>query len=80
MSKDNSAAAQRDRMLSVLRVRSISTIEARRDLDVMMPAARIHELRHREGHEIATVWVNEPTQHGAIHRVARYVLRGGRDA
>lgn len=74
---DNSASAQRLRLLDVLNTGiSISTIEARRDLDIMMPAARVFELR-AEGRNIATYWAREPTESGKIHRVARYALLAG---
>ena len=49
---DLSAAAQRARLLDALRCSPITTIEARRDLDIVMPAARIHDLRHRHGYNI----------------------------
>lgn len=52
---------------------SVTTVNARRDLDIMMPAARIFELRAM-GHRIDTVWVEQETECGRIHRVARYVL------
>lgn len=52
---------------------SVTTVDARRDLDIMMPAARIFELRAM-GHRIDTVWVEQETECGRIHRVARYVL------
>ena len=43
----NSSEAQRARLLEHLKqFGSATTIELRRDLDVMMPAARAHELRH----------------------------------
>lgn len=51
---------------------SISTIEARRDLDILSPAPRIKELRE-DGHRIETHWSTEETELGT-HRVARYVL------
>ena len=74
---NNSAADQRARLLTALRHRSVTTVQARRDLDIMMPAARVHELRHREGFDISTVWCDERTECGAVHRVARYVLKTG---
>ena len=74
-SNNNSAQAQRQRLLDALRKSPVSTIAARRDLDIMMPAARVHELRHRYGLEIDLVWVNEPTDCGRVHRVGQYVLR-----
>ncbi len=71
----NSAAAQRMRLLDLLRLGPVSTIKARRELDILMPAARVHELRHRYGHEIDLVWHDEPTDCGKIHRVGLYVLQ-----
>jgi hypothetical protein len=72
-----STDAQRKRLLDVLNTGiSISTIEARRDLDIMMPAARVFELR-AEGCNIATYWAREPTESGKTHRVARYALLAG---
>jgi uncharacterized lipoprotein YajG len=73
--KDNSAHSQRMRLVAALEERSvITTIEARRDLDILMPAARVFELRAR-GYEIETLWVDDLTECGRRHRVARYVLR-----
>lgn len=69
----NSAASQRQRLLEALRQRSLSTLDARRELDVMHPAARVMELR-QEGANIITHWSREPTECGGLHRVARYVL------
>lgn len=76
---DDSAQAQRRRLLDALRVAPVSTIEARRNLDILMPGTRVHELRHREGFKINTHWSKEPTECGKLHRVARYVLepKGG---
>ncbi|WP_084312177.1 helix-turn-helix domain-containing protein [Desulfobulbus elongatus] len=70
-----SAEAQRGRILSWLRRDSLTTLEARRALDVMHPAARVMELR-RQGHPIETVWTDELSDAGGWHRVARYILRG----
>lgn len=72
---NNSAAAQRQRLLEELKRRAVSTIQARRDLDIMMPATRIFELRHNEDYNIKTVWVTEETEAGKPHRVALYVLQ-----
>jgi hypothetical protein len=70
---DNSAHSQRMRLLKKLRQSNVTTIEARRDLDILMPAARVFELR-TIGHDIATVWTSAPTDCGRTHRIARYVL------
>lgn len=71
----NSLEAQRQRLMVWLRVHGmIDTIAARRDLDILMPAARVHELRHRFGLKIDTVWVQQPTDCGRMHRVGQYVF------
>jgi hypothetical protein len=73
----NSAHSQRQRLLQWLReYGSIDTITARRELDVMHPAARIQELKKR-GYLIDTVWIDRPTDCGKLHRVALYVLQPG---
>lgn len=72
----NSTQAQRQRLLAWFSVHGlISTLTARSDLDILAPAARVHELRHKFGLEIDLVWVKEPTDCGKLHRVGLYVLR-----
>jgi hypothetical protein len=71
---DNSAAGQRARLLEALERGPVTTIEARHDLDIMMPAARVFELRHIEDKNIEMHWVSRPTATGNLHRVAMYVL------
>jgi len=72
----NTATAQRERLLNALRTASITTLQARSQLDCMHPGARIMELR-KLGYRIETVWVNDATPEGKIHRVAKYVLQPG---
>lgn len=74
-SGNNSAAAQRALLLDELRKGPVSTLRARRDLDILMPGTRIWELRHRYGKNIDKVMVKEPTNHGRLHTVALYVLK-----
>jgi hypothetical protein len=65
----NSAACQRQFLLAWLRTYgSINTIQARRELDILAPAARIFELR-RKGFDIVTAWENMEG-----HKIGRYVL------
>jgi hypothetical protein len=72
---DNSTHSQRLRLLAAFEVQhSLTTIEARRDLDILMPAARVFELREM-GFDIATIWTQGVTENGRKHRIARYVLR-----
>lgn len=74
---DLSAEAQRKRLIDALRCGPITTIVARRNLDILMPAARIHELKHRHGLDIQTIRVRQETDCGKLHSVAQYVLMAG---
>ena len=69
----NDAAAQRKRTLELLRTGPKSTLQLRRDADILSPAARVLELK-RKGFDILTQWVHQPTDCGKLHRVALYVL------
>jgi hypothetical protein len=69
----NTVEAQRCRILARLRQGPLSTLEARADLDVLHPAARVMELRG-EGHCIKTLRTHEHSACGQLHTVARYVL------
>ncbi len=75
----NRAHDQRQRLLTRLRAESVDTVTARRELDILCPAARVLELRRR-GYPIDTVWIERPTDCGKMHRVALYVLqaKGGK--
>lgn len=73
---DTSATAQRKRLLAHLRHEAIDTITARSHLNIMMPAARVKELREA-GHNIRTVQVDRYDDQGRKHRrVAVYSLNG----
>ena len=74
---DLSAEAQRKRLIDALHCGPITTIEARRNLDILMPAARIYELKHLHGFDIQTVRVRQETEGGKLHSVAKYVLMAG---
>jgi len=69
----NNAKAQCQKLLQALRQKPLSTLEARRELDILHPAARVQELK-AAGHNIVTHWSEEPSECGELHRVARYVL------
>lgn len=74
----NSLAAQQQRLLSHLQAHgSVSTIEDRRELDILGVAQRIADLRHKYGQKIDMVWIDQPTDCGRLHRVGRYVLQPG---
>ena len=74
-SSDLSVEAQRQRLLDALTERgSITTQQARNELEVMHPAGRIMELR-KKGLEIVTVWAHEQSSGGVVHRIARYLMR-----
>lgn len=72
----NDTDSQRLRILVALLSGPLSTLEARRFLDVMHPAQRVLELRDA-GKDIATHWATEAAEAGTLHRVARYVLQVG---
>lgn len=70
-----SAKAQCQRLLAALiEFGEVNTLFARDSLNVLMPAARIKELRE-QGHNIFTDRISIDDQHGRRHNgVARYVL------
>lgn len=70
----STSAAQRDRLMAAFRRYAISTAEAQRWLGVYDPPARVFELRHREGHDIATCWWSGESEAGTTHRVGLYTL------
>ncbi|MFT4255637.1 MAG: helix-turn-helix domain-containing protein [Pseudoxanthomonas sp.] len=71
---DASINAQRARLLKALRQGPVTTIEARRDLNIMAPAVRVFELRKR-GHNIVTRPLHLHDDQGRPHsRVAQYAL------
>jgi len=63
---------QRERILAWLKTAPLTTLQARKELDVLHPAARVMELRIR-GHNIVTHWTISDTGK-AKHRIASYVL------
>lgn len=74
-------AAQRERLLEALRLagnNGITTIQAREDLNIMMPAARAHELRHDYQFNIQTLWTTALNAQGNAHKCGRYVLFPGK--
>jgi hypothetical protein len=76
---NHASAAQRAILLVHLqKFGSATTAEIRHGLDIMMPAARIHELRHRHNHNIATYWDIDDNPGGTKQRMARYVLKDGK--
>ena len=74
-----SLAAQRQCVIDALREapNGLTTIELRERFDVMMPAARVHELRWEYGFNIARIWDQDTNAQGNRHSVARYVLLPG---
>jgi Helix-turn-helix domain len=72
---DTSTNYQQAICLRVLAISPQSTIDLRHTYGVMMPAARVKELRNM-GYDIATVRVTETTPDNISHKgVAKYVLR-----
>ena len=78
--KGNAADTQRQRLAAALhRLTTITTIEARRYLDILHPAGRAMELR-AAGLDIVTLRQKQDTEAGVPHWVGLYVLRRGADA
>lgn len=71
-------SSQRSRILNRLKIGPATTTQLRREDDVMMPAARIYELRHNENYNIKSHFVNESNENGIVHRVGKYVLHDGK--
>lgn len=69
------AAHQRERILAWLLTAPLTTYQARQELDVFHPSARVQELKGL-GHNIITHWATVKTPLGK-HRIAQYVLLGG---
>lgn len=78
-SNGSSLAAQRQRVIDALResATGLTTIELREKYDVMMPAARVHELRWKFGYNIHCTRDNDTNAQGNWHSAARYVLLSG---
>lgn len=75
--ENTTTQAQRARLLDALLDGPITTIEARSRLNIMMPAARVKELRAL-GHPIVTHLRDLHDDHGRRHsRVAVYYLSVG---
>jgi len=75
----HSTEVQRQTALSALATGPKTTIELRHDFDIMMPAARIKELRD-DGYRIDTYLVKAVNPFGTEHsRIALYslVVEGG---
>lgn len=76
----NSLNAQRQRVLKALQEaggEGLSTIQIRESLDCMMPAARVHELRHDHGYNIQLIWDRDKNAQGNEHTCGRYILFSG---
>lgn len=69
------AAHQRERILGWLLTAPLTTYQARQELDVFHPSARVQELK-QFGHNIHTHWTTVETPLGK-HRIACYVLLSG---
>lgn len=70
----SSSSAQRTRLLARLLHGPLDTITARRELSILMPAARIKELRD-DGHDIRRHLVSLTDEQGCSHHgIALYYL------
>lgn len=74
---NNTAAAQRARLLDRLHAGPIDTLTARRELNILHPAGRIDELRNM-GYRITTHRITVRDEHGFRHEgIALYALSAG---
>ena len=58
--------------------RTMTTFQARIELKIMHPAARIMELR-KKGKNISTKFVWKPNTDGELHRIGQYILLSEND-
>ncbi len=72
-----SGQAQRARILEALAQSACTSVEMIRYLDCYDANARLHELRHKDGHAIAMTWVQQETEAGELHRVGLFFLDEG---
>jgi hypothetical protein len=78
---NTSVENQRQRIIAALREvgdQGLTTIQLRENYDVMMPGARIYELRHSYGFNILLAWSHDITAQGNKHLVGRYILHPGK--
>ena len=75
-STNNTTHNQRLRLLGYLKTHgTITTLQARSELDILAPAARIFELRHYYGYRINKIDVDDYTEAQRKHTgIAKYVL------
>lgn len=76
--KYQSNETQRQKLLERLRVKPISTIEARQEMGLLGIQARVYELRHWYNLNIKTFWiVVDNTVSNTRHKIALYALLPG---
>lgn len=69
---------QSQRVLNHLRSKGASTtLEIRKELDILSPASAIYKLRHHDKFNIQLRLVYEATDSGVTHRVGQYILQAG---
>lgn len=75
--RNKSFNAQRKRLYEALKHSSVTTIQARDELNIMAPAARVKELRD-SGHSIVTemIWIKD--SQGRNHKSGCYHLISSR--
>ncbi|VXC40051.1 conserved hypothetical protein [Pseudomonas sp. 8BK] len=72
--QSSSSSAQRARLLARLQLGPIDTLTARRELNILMPAARIKELKER-GNPISKQSISMTDEQGRTHHgIALYYL------
>lgn len=69
----NSTLSQQQKILAWLHNQPLTTLQARQQLDIFHPAAKVQELRE-QGYNIITHWTTVDTGKAKHSRVASYVL------
>lgn len=71
---NTSTSAQRARLLTRLQLGPVDTLTARSELNILMPAARIKELKE-QGHQIRAQRISMTDEQGRTHHgIALYYL------
>jgi len=70
---NNTLAAQRARLIDLLKIAPRTTTELRNQHSIMSPAPRVLELR-KQGYNIVLEWVVQYDTAGVKHRAGRYRL------
>lgn len=75
---NTSITAQCKRFEAELRQRPVDSDEARHELQIYAPFARVHDLRWKCGLNVQMRWISKVTVDGAKRRIGQYYLLPGK--